>query len=147
MGEYVMVPVPAEIAEDVRRFLAWTTSAAERPALDPPTVARALATLDPPCRQMLTLVAQATVSGNGATITRIAGALGCSPREVMGTMLDLNHLMRIGGAAVALIPQRVPGVPDEELDERIITMAEDAARVVVAAERLDPSDGAYVAGT
>jgi hypothetical protein len=147
MGEYVMVPVPEDVAEDVRRFVQWTTGASERPALDPPTVSRALATLDPPCRQMLSLVAQATVSGKGATITRIARALRCSPREVMGTMLDLNHLMRIGDAAVALIPQRVPGVPDDELDERIITMTEDAARVVVAAERLDPPGGVPVAGT
>jgi len=147
MGEYVMVPVPEDMAEDVRRFLAWTTSAAERPALDPPTVARALATLDAPSGQMLTMVAEATVSGRGATISRIAGALRCSTREVVGTMFDLNNLMRIAGAAVALIPQKVPGVPDEDLDERIITMTEDAARVVVAVERLDPSDGAHLAGT
>jgi len=59
---------------------------------------------------------------------------------VLGTMLEVNHVMRLGGAAVMLIPQNAPGTSGVDLSERMITMAENVAGAVVAAERLDPAD-------
>jgi hypothetical protein len=135
-----MVPVPEELADDVGRFIQFTVSKAERPVLDHAVVARAMATLDEPCRALLTVSANATAKAGEVTVSRLAALLQCSEREVLGTMLEVNHVMRLGGAAVMLIPQNAPGTSGVDLSERMITMAENVAGAVVAAERLDPAD-------
>lgn len=131
-----MVPVPEEMAEDVARYLQWHVRKPEAPALDEPTFARALRTLDEPCRTLISVVADGVVNGSEATVSHLAAVLRCSAREVSGTALEANHRMREAGAPVIMMATKPPGAATDVYNERILLMTEDAAAAVVAAERL-----------
>jgi hypothetical protein len=133
MVEYVMVPVPVEFADDVARFVEYTVSMAERDAVAEDAIARAIATLDEPLRSFLSYIAEATIKGGLATVPRLRAVLGCSEREVLGTMLEVNQRMRIAGAPLALLPQKAPGAPTSDPKDQVVLMAEPAARAVAAA--------------
>lgn len=142
MREYVMVPVPEEFAEEVSRFLQVALSADERPELEEMVVARAIAALDDGCRALLMIIVDAMVQSRLATIPALSAELGCSEHEVLGRMMETNQVMRQGRAPVAMIPLKAPGAPTAALNDQMIAMAPDVARVVAAALRLETADEA-----
>ena len=146
MTEYVMVPVPEEIAADVAEYLARRVEKPEDPPMDPGSIVDVLGSLDPPCRRLLVLVSESTLADTEITVTDIGSALGCSERETMGMMLEVNHWISAKHVApFAMMPQEPPGTPPGKFtwNDRIMAMSHRLARAVVAANagRATPSSG------
>ena len=135
MVEYVMVPVPEEFAEDVTRFLQWTINSAAQPRLDLEKTSQGLLALDEPCRALLVFVAESMLRGDTAPIPQLGSMLGCTEREVLGTLLTVNQAMYAAGAPVALMPMKVPGATGKDFSEQVVAMGKDAAHAVVDAQR------------
>jgi hypothetical protein len=126
--EYVMVPVPEELVEDVHQYLRYQDDlrrVAATPAdasLDLPRMQALLADLDGDARGVLVQLATQG-AGENPTVLGLAVSLGRSPREVVGTVYELNLLLTEAGglgAMMAITPQpegesvhdRVLGLPD-----------------------------------
>jgi hypothetical protein len=137
MAVYVMVPVPEGLADDVARFVQYTVAAADRPELDDEKVAIGVGSLDEPCLALLAHVVDSTLNARLATLPDLMAMLRCSEREVLGTIVEINQLMWIAGAPVALMPQKAPGAATTELKDQIVMVADAPARSVAAALRLD----------
>jgi hypothetical protein len=138
--EYVMVPVPEELVEEVQLFLRWQTDFA-KPAAAVPEVAlelagveALLAGLDEDARALLRLLARPE-PGTVPTIDGIAGALGRSPREVVGTVYEANVLLAEAGGLGAMITI-TPLAEGATVHQRLLALPEPVAVLVHAASEV-----------
>jgi hypothetical protein len=129
--EYVMVPVPEEHVGDVENFLRVRTAKAMETGLDQEAAARLLHELDEHARRVLLDTASAAEEGVVRTIGDAAKAAGCTEREVLGLLVELNSTVAsAGGPPLTVIP-----VLRTNSATRPLTIAPNIAQLFLAAER------------
>jgi hypothetical protein len=132
--EYVMVPVPEEIVEEVQQFLRWQIDFAKPAAalpevsLDPAGMEALLAGLDAGARDLLRLLAR-PAPGTDPTIAGLAAALTRSPREVVGTVYEVNVLLADAGGLGAMITI-TPLAEGATVHQRMLALPEPVAALV-----------------
>jgi hypothetical protein len=148
--EYVMVPVPEELAPKVLDFVSWkgrprpkgrpeADTGAQRPADDPASapdpvggpIARAVAGLDDVSRALVAIVAAASLDQERLTVPEAAKRAGLTTREVVGTVVEVNNLVvEAGGPPIAILVTGLEGAAEAEFtwDNRVVTMNEPIAR-------------------
>ena len=107
--QYVMVPVPEAHVAAVERFVAWSGIARAMPEdADIGSVDRVVEEVDAATRSLLVQLARAPESDEELTVDVAAARVGCSAREVMGMVAELNHLSSsFGGANYLVVAQPV----------------------------------------
>jgi hypothetical protein len=139
--EYVMVPVPEEILEDVQLFLRWQTDFA-RPgqglSVERADVEAFVRGLDDEAEALLRQLAFPPPDVD-LTFSDLAAALGSTFRETVGAVYELNVQLvdTWGGAALIAITPLTKGAP---LHQRVIALPEPLAEPVRAV--LTPTDPA-----
>ncbi len=147
--EYVQVPIPEEHVAGVLQFVqtlryahfsAQTLSPGE---WDQTAMARLLRDLDGRARTLLLRAADVAAAAEKAragddvevlTIRNAARELGCTEREVLGLIVELNDVVRRdAGPPFALVTGDVDGSPGMGAFSWPITMAGDTARFLLAA--------------
>jgi hypothetical protein len=147
--EYVMVPVPEELAPKVLDYVRWkgdpvhrgaasAGKAAQRvadpavaPDADDGPFARVFAALDAPSRTLAALVATASLEQAQITVPDAARRTGLNTREVLGVIVELNNLIiGAGGPAFAVVIKGLGDAADTEFtwDNRVVVMPEPVAR-------------------
>lgn len=100
--EYVMVPVPEELAARVLRYVSWKDAHANAPPSadegtdardDPVAAARVFARLDAPSRALVAVVAAAALEAEELTIPDAARRAGVSTREALGVLMEVNNVI------------------------------------------------------
>ena len=127
--EYVMVPVPEELVGQVTRYLnlnlrGWF-------AVEPQALEQFVSELEDRELRFVTLVAEALESTEGMTVAAASAAIGCSEREVLGLVVQLNGaIQRAGGPALTFAPVR-----EETTDGTVwhLTLIGDAAALFLRA--------------
>jgi hypothetical protein len=115
--EYVMVPVPEELAEAVLTFLRWKDQAKAAQPTDVQSdvgdaVARVFARLDDPSRALLAVIASAVLDEEELGIPEAARRVGVTAREALGIILEVNNILvgegcppiSFGGRDVGALP-------------------------------------------
>jgi hypothetical protein len=147
--DYVMVPVPEELASRVMMYLSWKGDPrlveSSGPQNDPPgptvqgpgggegPVARAFAHLDDPGRALARVIAAAALDQEQLTVTEAARRAGLTTREAVGTMLEFVKLVACeGGPAFVAYVKDPEGAAGTEFtwDNRIVVMPEPIARPI-----------------
>jgi hypothetical protein len=103
--EYVMVPVPEELAPTVLAYVSWKEAQASTPpprnegqgADDAEAIARAFARLDPVSRALVTVVATAGLESEQLSIPEAARRAGVTTREALGILLEVNNVIASEG--------------------------------------------------
>jgi hypothetical protein len=97
--EYVMVPVPEELAEQVLTYVSWRDAQAkagppvdEQPD-DGDAIARVFARLDGPSRGLVAVIATAALEGEELGIPTAARRAGVATREALGILLEVNNIL------------------------------------------------------
>ncbi len=97
--EYVMVPVPEELAAQVLTYVSWRDAeakarppVAERPD-DPDAVARVFARLDESSRALMAVIAAAALEAEELGIPKAARRAGVTAREALGILLEVNNIL------------------------------------------------------
>lgn len=153
--QFVMVPVPEELAEQVLEYLRWIStlpSKDRKPAAGarlahraPRAVARdddplvlAWAELDDDSRAILVAVAAATLDRRQISVAELANITGLEPREVAGTAFELNQVLAARAAIqLALLVKPPESVPPGPLDweQQVMAMRVPVAQSILAAAR------------
>lgn len=136
--QFVDVPVPEELADEVRQFVLRQAIKAGGPTFDAEAVAGAIASLDEPCRRLLAAVAGAAVDGSTTTIAEIGRLLECAEREALGTMVEVNVSMWAIASVPEAIACRAPAANRQAkstLAEQVMVMDEGLARAVGVANQ------------
>jgi hypothetical protein len=150
--DYVMVPVPEELAEKVLRYVTWmgrpslssTTNAEDGgsgvsgtgdadPTSGGRSIARALATLDDASRSLFAHISSAALDHDPLTVPEAARQAGLSQREVAGTIVEFNALIASeGGPGLTVFLTGLVGdeSPDFTWGDSHIMMSEANARAV-----------------
>jgi hypothetical protein len=129
--EYVPVPVPEELVESVDHFLRWGVIA--RPDVwDTDATSAFLADLESLARDFILLVAEAERDGRILKIRDAAQTMGCSNREVLGMIIEVNEAVRAAnGPPFFMAPEsREPG---DEMASWSVNLPHDIANVVLEA--------------
>jgi hypothetical protein len=147
--EYVMVPVPEELAPQVLSYVTWKGlpvlgAAAEAAAKAPEHAAegpdgdeggdpipRAFARLDDAGRSLATILAEAALRGEELSVSHAARRAGTTAREFIGTVIELNNLVEgEGGPPMAVWIKTAEGADEDEFswDNRVVMMPEPVAR-------------------
>jgi hypothetical protein len=148
--EYVMVPVPEELADKVLTLLSWkgrppfvpvsgtgddTQGPSDEAGHDTSPgggpIARAFAGLDDACRSLLAATSMAALNHDPLTVPQAARGAGINEREVAGTIVEVNNMIfSEGGPRIAVYLEGVEGreTPDFSWDSRQVTMDEPIAR-------------------
>jgi hypothetical protein len=142
--EYVMVPVPEELVDDVLGFLRWQTdfgsSAPPAPevSLGREELEAVVARLDDAARDLLLLVGNPAPDSD-LTLLGLAAVLASTPRELVGTVYELNlHLAEAGGLGAMMTIS--PLAAGETVHHRTLGLPEPVAALV--REVLLPADRA-----
>jgi hypothetical protein len=97
--EYVMVPVPEELAAKVLTYVSWRDAQAEagppvdeRPD-DGDAIARVFARLDDPSRALVAVIAAAALEAEKLGIPEAARRAGVATREALGILLEVNNVL------------------------------------------------------
>ena len=144
---YVMVPVPEELARKVLWYVSWKghfrladesdgKADAPGPLVEAPTangggpIGRAFARLDDPGRALAAVVATAALDQDQLTVPEAARRAGLATREAVGIVLELNQLMADeGGPRQAVFIKDIEGAKGEfTWDGRMLVMPEPIAR-------------------
>jgi len=130
--EYVMVPVPQELAEQVQQYVTFRVANEIAAVWSEDAVAEIYGQLDDAARTVVRAVAQGAVDDEPVTLARAAELAGATDREVLGIVLELVQRFRgLGGPVFPLLLLDVPEGADE--GQRVIVMPKDGARVTLAA--------------
>jgi hypothetical protein len=144
---YVMVPVPEELAPKVLWYVSWKghfrlagqsdgkTNAPGR-SVGPPSaddggpIARAFARLDDASRALAAVVATAALDKDQLTVPQAARCAGLTTREAVGTVLELNQrIADEGGPPKAVFIRDLEGAAGEfTWDARVLVVPEPIAR-------------------
>ena len=131
--EWVMVPVPEELVEEVRRFQLGLFTRDNVAPWDKAAMADFVRDAEEDTRSLLVVVATDTVKTDSPTVRAVADSLGCSVREALQIVSELNEAARATGR-LALVQVETK---DAASGERRLTMPEPWARLVVNA--VDPA--------
>jgi len=126
-----MVPVPEEHVEAVKRYVAWADARGETTPWDESSLSDVLAGLPPPCRDLVSLVARATLEPDLLSVTEAGRRLGRTPREILGTIVEVNH----GAPPLTGFGFLLRLRPGDALLDQLIAMDEGTAESVRAALR------------
>jgi hypothetical protein len=106
--EYVMVPVPEELAQKVLTYVSWRESQASTAALaddrqaSVAALARAFARLDDASRALVTVIAAAVADGEEVSVAEAARRARLTSREAIGVLLEVNNVIaQEGGPPLA----------------------------------------------
>ena len=89
---WVMVPVPEELAEEANAFLVRLRMQALLPMWDVESATEHLSRLDDDQRAALAAIVRSVLSTGPVTATDLADTLGISEREVLGLVSQLNEV-------------------------------------------------------
>ena len=137
-----MVPVPEELVEEVHVYLRYQDDlkrAAATPvdaSLDRPRMDALLAGLDDDARAVLRLLA--TRQGENPTVLELAASLGRTPREVVGTIYELNLALTEAGGLGAMMAI-TPHPEGQSVHDRVLALPDGVASLV--REALPPLGG------
>jgi hypothetical protein len=130
--EYVMVPVPEELEEQVQQYINFRVGNEVAADWSEHAVAEIYGQLDDAARTVVRAVAQGAVDDEPVTLARAAEIAGATRREILGIVLELVEQFRgLGGPVFPLLLLDVPEGVDQ--DQRVIVMPRDGARVTLAA--------------
>ena len=134
---YVMVPVPEDRVEDVMQFIVRLMSQASMEEWTEASVKQLWDEIDEPSRALLSTVATASLGGERPSEGDVASRIELNWREAMGLLRELNDLARDETHPPLVIRRTiVETLPNGRTrDVRILTMNEDLARLVHAADR------------
>jgi hypothetical protein len=147
---YVMVPVPEELAPKVLQFISWRDQPllkdlqeafgdAEQapngaaPSRDGDPVSQVFTRLDDQSRSVLAVVAAAALGGEQLTVTETAQRAEVSERELIGIVTEVNNLVAgAGGSLVTILVTDIEGAQDEAFSwaKRLVRIQEPAARTI-----------------
>jgi hypothetical protein len=153
--DYVMVPVPEELAPRVMMFLIWKGDPrrveSPGPHNDPPgpsveapstgdggSIARAFAHFDDSGRTLVQVMAAAALKQEELTVTEAARRAGVTTREAVGALVEFVKLVAgEGGPPIVAYVKDPEGAAGTEFtwDTRIVVMPEPTARPVAEAAR------------
>jgi hypothetical protein len=146
--EYVMVPVPEELAAKVLTFVSWKDAQAAEPPPVPgqpdadEAIARAYARLDDTSRALVGVVAEAALEAEQLSVPEAARRAGVTTREALGILLEVNAIIvSEGGPALAFGGKDTGGSPAGEFtwDSHIVAAPEALARPFAEAARAHAS--------
>jgi hypothetical protein len=115
--EYVMVPVPEEFVAEVTQYLQWNTGTPPPDFWPDDAIARFVEGLDESARAVLLHAARGSDGVVVMPVTDVAEATGCTPREVVGLVVELNEAARNAGGppfimATTLLHGEAAGGPE-----------------------------------
>jgi hypothetical protein len=126
-----MVPVPHEIEEQVRHYLAWQLTTREAAGWSEESFATLYEQLDEPSRVALEMIARGVVDDEPVTVAGIGKSAGATTREMLGIVVELAQRLRaLGGLGIPLFVLDPPEGKDG--GQRPVTMSRDGARVVLS---------------
>jgi hypothetical protein len=131
--EWVMVPVPEEHVEEVRRFMLGLWTRENVTPWDQAAMADFVRDAEEDARSLLVVVANHTVKADAPTVRAVADSFGCSVREALQIVSELNDAARATGR-LALVKVETK---DEASGERRLNMPKLWARLVENA--VDPA--------
>jgi hypothetical protein len=139
--EHVMIPVPEEHVSKVHAYLTWRAPKVAPDDWDRDAVVRQLDQLDPLAREFLVAAAADSYEVDFVSVPDAARRHGVSEREILGLIIELNHVLRVtGGPLFSFVTVQIPDEPDEGPRSWSVNMAGDVARfVLIAAGRDDPA--------
>ena len=150
--DYVMVPVPEELAEKVLTYVSWkgppsavtkqdadndaqrTSDQPDAGDSDDRPLGRVVARLDAASRRLLTIAATAALDQEPLTVAEAARRVGLGVREVLGIIVEVNTLLVAEGEApIAANVTAREGVDSGEFswDTRVVVMPEPVAQDLV----------------
>jgi hypothetical protein len=138
--EYVMVPVPEDLVDQVQRFMMLRDMrhvSEARVNVDAAKVREVVARLNPECRTMLFALAHVTLGGENPTIATLAEMVSWTPHETFGVVHELNALVwEAFGPWMSLVAAAAPDVQAGKLDweERTVYLWKDLATAVASAQ-------------
>ncbi|MFT5201558.1 MAG: hypothetical protein ACI9C1_000934 [Candidatus Aldehydirespiratoraceae bacterium] len=132
--EYVMVPVPEELVEEVKLFVQW--EAGKQPPLEnPPLLKDLVASTDQQAQAVLRYVAEASQDQIRPSLTEISTEFDLSIREIYGLVTQINNLSFRKGGPMAVVMIRPDGraKPDDrdEFHHRVVMMADEIAELIL----------------
>ena len=134
---YVMVPVPEEHAAKVMKYLRWGGSRSPSEDWDQTSMQQFLRDVDANALTLIVCVAEAMLDAGPLAVGEVARTIGCSDREVLGFMIELNSAINAaGGPPFTLAIEKPREVPQAEQspDTWLLTMPHDVARFLLAAK-------------
>jgi hypothetical protein len=137
--EYVMVPVPEELAPRVLTFVSWKGAQANSAFAGAEggetmdvgeAMARAFARFDDASRAVVAVVAAAALDAEELTIPEAARRAGVTTRETLGILMEVNNVIADeGGPAIGFSRTDVNRAAPQEFswDAYVAAMPEAAA--------------------
>jgi hypothetical protein len=107
--EYVMIPVPEQIRANVDQYLRWNVGTAPAAAQwDLEAVGALIREIDEQARALLIVAADASVEVTLLSLPVAAERAGCSVREALGIVLEMNDAIRqASGPAFSLATDKI----------------------------------------
>jgi hypothetical protein len=138
--EHVMVPVPEEHLAEVKQYLQWNTASVPMGSWDTDAAAHFVTSLDELAARVLMHAAAAADEVVVLTIPDAAAAAGCTEREILGLVVELNAAARAAsGPPFILATALVHGTTETGPQGWTLNMPGDVARLFRAdAARSDP---------
>jgi hypothetical protein len=129
--EHVMVPVPPELEEPVRQYLAWRLATAGMAGWGEEALATLYGQLDEPSRAAVEMIARGVVDDDPVTVGSVAARLGTTTREILGIVVQLaQRFSALGGPGIPVLVFDPPeGAGD---DDRPLAMPGDGAETIVS---------------
>lgn len=132
--EYVMVPVPEDLVEEVRDFMAWGMTTTTDEPENPDALAELYAGAGPEARAILNIVAAESIAEVRPTLTDVAERTGLSTHAVIGVLTELNYrLQKLRGPfAVVLVRDDPRPMPEgrNPWEHRILHMTRQTAGLI-----------------
>lgn len=137
--DYVMVPVPEELADKVLAYVSWKDAQAKaEPAMTEgldaaaaaEVLARVFARLDDASRSLLAVAADSALAGEELTIPEAARRADVTAREAIGILLEVNGIVvNEGGPPLAFSGRDVgSSAPGSPWDSHVIVVSGAIAR-------------------
>lgn len=150
--EYVMVPVPEELAARVLTYVSWKDAQANA---EPPAgegvgggdtgeaVARAFARLDDSSRGLIVVAAAAALDLEELSIPEAARRAGVTTREALGILMEVNNvIVSEGGPPIGFNRKDRGGATVGEFtwDDHVILMPDALAGLITEVARAQGSE-------
>ncbi len=133
--EYVMIPVPEELVDQVKSYAAWR-AAAPKVAANPEALRIVYDEADAALRAIIDYTAQHTCDDGLPSLMEMADEIDMTPREVVGAIGELHSRVVAAGRKSPFIMLREDPreIPDGRSDweHRVIHMSEADAAVISA---------------
>ena len=134
MTEHVMVPVPEQHVAAVEQYLNWGRKTKDPDPWTTEQLTTLYAAIDAPSRLMLEAVARELHRERVASIGQVAEEVGCSARELLGLVMEVNDTVRksVEGQQFVVWPRQGPleSSTGPGIDTWVIAMADETGAVV-----------------